>query len=234
MTRLRLGLLLWLAGMTGVIAMSVLFVPQLVSQLPDIGMPMWVLVTLSILQSSAILALAVWAGTALTPSVGLHVRAAALRPSIVAGLLGGLAGGAMLVAFFELAPPAITDAPLRAGMPLVVRLLYGGITEELLLRWGFMTVLVWLAWRFVQKRQGAPRAAVVWTAILVSAVVFGLGHLPAAKFVVGYLDATIVAFITAGNSLFGILFGFLFWRYGLVSAIVAHALTHFVNYLVNG
>ena len=234
MTRFRLGLTLWLAGFTGIIAMSVLFVPKILAQLPDSGMPMPVIVALSILQSGALLALAVWAGTVLTPSVGLQVRAAALRPSIVAGLIGGLAGGAMLIAFFGMAPPAITDAPLRAGMPLLARILYGGITEELLLRWGFMTVLVWLGWRFVQRRTEAPRAAVVWTAILVSAVVFGLGHLPAAKLVVGYLDATLVAFITVGNSLFGILFGFLFWRYGLVSAIVAHALTHVVNYFVHG
>jgi hypothetical protein len=229
-TRFRLGLTLWLAGMVGVIAMSVLFVPQLLSQLPPAGIPMPVIVALSMLQNGALLALAVWGGTALSPSTGLQIRA---PHSINAGLLGGLAGGAMLIAFYAMAPAAITDAPLRAGMPLLVRVLAGGITEELLLRWGFMTVLVWLGWRFVQRRTGTPRPSVVWAAIFFSAIVFGISHLPAARLVVGSLDATIVALVIAGNALIGILFGFLFWRYGLVSAIVAHAFAHVVNYFVH-
>ena len=231
MSRFRLGLTLWLAGMLGVVAMAVLFVPQLLSQLPPAPIPMPAVVALSILQNGAMLALAVWGGTALSPSLGLRLRA---PHSLIAGLLGGVAGGAMLVAFFTIAPAAITDAPMRAGMPLIVRILFGGITEELLLRWGFMTALVWLGWRFVQRRSGATRASILWTAIVVSAIVFGIGHLPAAYLVVGHLDAPLVLLTVTGNALFGILFGFLFWRYGLESAIVAHALTHVVNYLVHG
>jgi hypothetical protein len=33
------------------------------------------------------------------------------------------------------------------------------------------------------------------------------------------------------NSVFGVLFGYLFWRYGLEAAMIAHAAAHLVNYI---
>lgn len=112
-------------------------------------------------------------------------------------------------------------------------MLYGGITEELLLRWGLMTALVWLAWRFLKHRRGAVRSACVWLAIAASAFIFGLGHLPLASAMVGALDANVVAFVIGANTAFGMLFGYLFWRYGLESAMIAHASAHVVSYLTN-
>jgi membrane protease YdiL (CAAX protease family) len=94
-----------------------------------------------------------------------------------------------------------------------------------------MTALVWLAWRFLQHRRGAPRVGYVWLAIAVSAVLFGAGHLPAASALVGALDMNVVAFVMGANAVFGLLFGYLFWRFGLESAMIAHALAHVVNYL---
>ena len=243
----KLGLLLWGAGLLGVIAMVGLVFPRLIETLPEmlgdepLPLPPGMLVVLSLVQSSVLLALAVWAGVALSPAVGLRAPAfeaavmrqsvvSALRPQLVPGVLAGIVGGAMLIAFWRFAPPQILAAQERvAAMPLIVRVLYGGITEELLLRWGFMTLLVWLAWRFF-----ARASAWVWVAIVVSALVFALGHLPAAVLLVGPLNATIIAYVTVGNALFGIVFGWLFWRYGLEAAILAHALTHVVKYVVSG
>ena len=42
----------------------------------------------------------------------------------------------------------------------------------------------------------------------------------------------IVAFVIGWNAAFGLLFGYLFWRYGLESAMLAHALSHVVSELV--
>ena len=100
-------------------------------------------------------------------------------------------------------------------------MLYGGVTEELLLRWGIMTALVWLSWRVLQRRQGAVHAGYVWLAILVSALLFAAGHLPAAAALIDVLDASVVAFVIGWNAAFGLLFGYLFWRYGLESAMLA-------------
>ena len=241
--RLRLGLLLWLAGMLGVVVLTFTVLPQLLRDV-EIPAPLWLISLASLAQSGLLLALAIWAGVTLAPKVGLRASAfaaavtarpivPALRPQLLPGLLAGALGGVLLFAVSRYAPAALAEVQERFIPPLLARVLYGGITEELLLRWGFMTTLVWLAWRFLQRRQGAPRAAYVWLAIAVSAVAFGAGHLPAAQMLVGALDVNIVAFVVGANTTFGLLFGYLFWRYGLESAMIAHLLAHVLNYLAN-
>lgn len=243
-TRLRLGLLLWAAGMLGVVAITTTFLPRLLRDLEDLPAPVWVLSLASLAQSSCLLALATWAGVALAPAVGLQAPAfealargrpvvPALVPQWLPGVVAGLLGGVVLAAAGRLAPEAVTAAQQQFELPLVARVLYGGITEEVLLRWGIMTLLVWLCWRFLQRRQGAVRAGFVWLGIAASALLFAAGHLPAASMLVGSLDAGVVAFVIGWNSAFGVLFGFLFWRNGLESAMLAHALAHVVAYLGN-
>jgi membrane protease YdiL (CAAX protease family) len=110
-------------------------------------------------------------------------------------------------------------------------LFYGGITEEVLLRWGLMTAITWLAWRFFQGKRGAVSPGLTWLAIAVSALLFGVGHLPAVSFLIGSLNGPVVLFVVGLNATFGLLFGWLFWRWGLESAMVAHAVTHLVSYV---
>jgi membrane protease YdiL (CAAX protease family) len=182
------------------------------------------------------------AGVRLTSSVGLGAPAfeavamgrpvgPAIRSQLVPGLMAGMLGGVFLFGAFEYAPAAVVDLQGRFTIPIVARVLYGGITEEILLRWGLMTVLVWLAWRFLQQRRGPVRAGFVWLAMTVSAVMFAAGHLPAASVLLGAMDAGVVAFVIGENTAFGLLFGYLFWRYGLESAMIAHGLTHVVSFV---
>jgi membrane protease YdiL (CAAX protease family) len=77
------------------------------------------------------------------------------------------------------------------------------------------------------------RVGFVWLAIAVSALIFAAGHLPAASVLLGALDVPVVAFVMGVNTAFGLLFGYLYWRHGLESAIIAHALTHVVSFLAN-
>lgn len=241
--RLRLGLMLWLAGMLGTVVVTTTMLPRL---LADVALPapLWVICLASLAQSALLVALATWGGVALAPKVGLHAPAfeaaatarpigSALAPQLLPGIVAGLLGGILLFAVNRYAPAAFVAAQERLAAPLLARVLYGGITEELLLRWGLMTALVWLAWRFLQQRQGAPRAACVWLAIALSALLFGAGHLPAAAAMAGALDASLAAFVLGANTAFGLLFGYLFWRYGLEAAMIAHALAHVVNYLAS-
>ncbi len=240
--RFRLGLLLWLAGMSGAVVLTVTVLPQVLREMPDLPAPLWVLLIASLAQSAALFALATWAGVALAPKVGLHAPAfeavaarrppgPALMPQLLPGLVVGVAGGILLFFILRLAPAAVAELQQRFTPPLVARILYGGITEELLLRWGFMTVLVWLAWRLLQSRRGAPRVLYIWLAIVASALVFGAGHLPAASVLIGTLTVNIVVFVVVANSVFGILFGYLYWRYGLEAAMIAHGTAHLVNYI---
>jgi hypothetical protein len=241
-SRFRLGLLLWLAGMVGVCAFSQLPLPGALAQ--PLPAPRWLIQAIGLVQSGLLLAAAVAIGVRLTPRVGLHAPAfaalaarggvaRALLPQLAPGAIGGILGASVLLAFRQRAPAAMaTTAAAGFDPSLLVRVLYGGITEELLLRWGVMTLLLWASWRLVQRGAGAPQPAVVLFAVLASAFVFGLGHLPTVLAFGGALSRPVIAYVLLGNATFGCITGFLFWRYGLEAAMIAHALAHvFAHYV---
>lgn len=241
--RRRFGLLLWVAGMVGVVVLTAMVLPDLLGKM-TLPAPLWVIFLAGLAQSAVLLGLAVWAGVALAPAVGLGAPvflaavtgrpvAAAMKPQILPGLMAGVLGGALLFAIARHTPAAVAKAQEQFPIPLVARALYGGITEEVLLRWGVMTAVAWLAWRFLQHRRGAVEGRYVWLAIVLSALLFAAGHLPAAAALVGALDANIVGFVLGANTVFGLLFGYLYWRRGLESAMIAHALTHVVSAFAN-
>ena len=239
--RWRLGALLWLLGMPGVVAVVWALVPPMAANQALLPLPLWAMVLLSGLQTAVLLALAVMAGVWLAPRVGLRAPAAAswvagtpiapaLRAQVMPGALGGVAGAAWLWALSLMAPAALQPSDPGSAVPLVVKLLYGGITEELLVRWGVMTLVLWAGWRVLQRGQGRPANALVAAAVLSSAMLFALGHLPAAQAMAGELTAPVVAFVLVGNAVFGLVAGWLFARHGLEAAIIAHMLAHLLSH----
>jgi len=180
-------------------------------------------------------------GVRLAPRVGLHAPALsawvagqpvapALRPQLLPGVCGGLAGAAWLWGLSLVQPGALRPADPASAMPLLVKLLYGGITEELLVRWGVMTLLLWLGWRLGQRGQGVPGRGLVALAVVLGALLFALGHLPAAQSLAGALTPEVVAFVLVGNAAFGLVAGWLFAHYGLEAAILAHVLAHALSH----
>ncbi|AOG23688.1 CAAX protease self-immunity family protein [Acidovorax sp. RAC01] len=237
--RWRLGIALWLLGMPGVVAVVWALLPPLAASQALLPIPLWAVLLLSGLQTAVMLALAVAVGVLLAPRVGLGAPVvsawlaggpggqAAPARWLLPGVWGGMAGAAWLVALSAMAPEALRPAAATTDIGTVlVKLLYGGITEELLVRWGVMTLVLWAAWRTVQRGSGAPRPVLIAIAVLVSAVLFALGHLPAAQAMAGALTAPVVLFVLVGNTAFGLLAGWLFARRGLEAAITAHVLAH--------
>lgn len=227
----------WCAGLPGVIVVAWLGLPEILAG-KALPVPMWVLSLASGIQTSLLLAVAAFAGTRLAPGVGLHAPAlsalaesrapwSVLGKQLVPGLCGGLLGGALLWAISRLA--ADVAAPLQGvTLPAVVRLLYGGITEEVLVRWGLMSAMAWVLWRVVQRDRSKPSVWIFWAAIAGSALLFGAGHLPAAFAMAGAPSAGLVVYIVGANAAFGIVAGYLFWRHGLEAAMIAHLLAHAV------
>jgi membrane protease YdiL (CAAX protease family) len=227
--------------MFGAVSVTVMVLPQLSAEL-TLPAPLWLIALAGVLQSGLLLALATWAGVALTPTVGfrapLFEAAATRRPiptelwsQLRAGVYAGVPAGLALLMFTRFSPSEIARLAGRFEPPLLARLLYGGITEEVLLRWGVMTSFTWLMWRLLQRPGEAVRPAYVSFAIVASALVFGLGHLPAAHFLLGGLTPSTLSWVIGVNTSFGLLFGWLFWRRGLESAMIAHATTHLVSHL---
>jgi len=74
----------------------------------------------------------------------------------------------------------------------------------------------------IRERTKTPPAAVMWVAIVASAVAFGVGHLPA---LASTFDLTIALIIRTVllNAIVGVALGWLFWQRSLETAMVAHA-----------
>lgn len=235
-SKLRLSAALWLAGMAGVVVLTLTVIPQLLRGLHT-PVPLSVAVTASLVQSGVLLALAAWLGATLSRPLGLRAPAteaaltgssiwAALKPQLIPGVLMGLAAGAVLLIAMQAAPPELQSAGSAFHVPASAKLLYGGITEEILMRWGLMTLIAWLAWRFLQQRKGSPHPGYMGGAILMAALLFGLGHLPAVAAMGLNLTPSVIAYVLIGNIVPGVLFGFSYWRWGLESAFIAHATAH--------
>ena len=246
----RLFLILWIAGLAGVLSMLLIDLPALMANLPvtektPLPLPPLLLMLLGTIQPTVLISLAILVGIALASKVGLAAPAAeaaarresfmpALKPQIIPGLIGGFAGGVAVLSTWLLwrlfLPPLfiIRAERLNQALPFVTRLLYGGVVEELLLRWGVMTFLVWLSWRLFQKSEEAPRAIWFVTAIIVSSVVFGIGHLPLVVALGFTFTPAIVSYVVVANALFGLIAGSLYWKRGLEAAIIAHMVTHVI------
>ncbi|WP_313236970.1 CPBP family intramembrane glutamic endopeptidase [Sporosarcina ureae] len=100
--------------------------------------------------------------------------------------------------------------------------LYGGITEEIMLRLFGMTFIVWLLARITKKEKDNIPNSFYYVAIFLTAIIFGLGHLPATIQVFGDLSTIIVIRALVLNGLLGLWFGYLYWKKGLEYAMIAH------------
>nr|WP_275939172.1 CPBP family glutamic-type intramembrane protease [Polyangium spumosum] len=104
--------------------------------------------------------------------------------------------------------------------------LYGGITEELLMRWGLATFLAWILYKIGGKPEEPPAAWMLATAVALAAVLFGAGHLPAVIAQGIPLSPPVVARILVLNALAGLAFGWLYVRRSLEAAMLSHAAVH--------
>lgn len=221
--------------------LSLLTMPLTLPEGIVLPFPEWVARILNLVQPAILLTVGVWAGISLGPKVGVGAPAleaavggepvaSPLGAQLVPGLIGGVAGGSLLLASAVINPLAGMAPEGAVGPPLAIRVLYGGITEEIMVRWGFMTFILWAGWRISGGGPSRPGRGLAWAAIIISAVVFGALHLPIVFASVIDVTAEIILFIIIANAIFGIIAGYLFWRYGLESAIIAHMLAHLVAY----
>lgn len=97
-----------------------------------------------------------------------------------------------------------------------------GITEENMFRLFGLTLLAWLVSLLFRGRSGRPGLWLLWTANTVFALLFSLAHLPTASQMGISLNAAIVIRTIIINGAAGVVFGWLYFSFGLESAMMAH------------
>lgn len=99
-----------------------------------------------------------------------------------------------------------------------------GILEEIGFRLGLMSLIAFLGgllWKDAAKR---PASGVIWMAIFLVALLFGGLHISNIITLGLPLTSSLIAYAVIGNCLPGILFGWLYWKRGLETAILTHIL----------
>ena len=97
-----------------------------------------------------------------------------------------------------------------------------GVTEEVIFRLFGLSLLAWFGSFISRDKEGRPTLIVLWIANIIIAVSFGLAHLPATRAVGLPLNTLIISRAILLNGIGGVAFGWLYWTFGLESAIVAH------------
>jgi len=147
------------------------------------------------------------------------------------GIIGGVISGIILtlvgVLFYPILPLEFIELGDTLKPTLIARFLYGGLTEEILMRFGLMSFVIWL----LSKIFKTINSKIYWIGILIAAVIFALGHFPIAFQAVSNPSVLLLSYILIGNSIGGVIFGWLYWKKGLETAFIAHICTHIIMIL---
>lgn len=201
-----------------------------------VKVPFAVLALAQSVQSGVLLFVLCWVGLRCGAAIGLDspvVRSwfsgKALpqcfpRRSAFAAVFGVFLGVALPLcdmAFRNIMPSPRALPPYIAFWKRLFAAFYGGVTEECLVRLFLMIVIAWLLLKTPAARFPSGRSWLISIAIIVTAVLFGLGHLPAAAFI-WPLTFVVVLRTVLLSAFGGLVFGWLFWRWGFEYAVIAH------------
>ena len=107
--------------------------------------------------------------------------------------------------------------------------IYGGVIEEVMLRLFTMSLLAFLLQKLFRKE--IATVGILIAANVIAALLFAAGHLPTTAMLMGISPLIIFrCFLLNGG--FGLLFGWLYRKYGLRYAMLAHSGCHVVSKLI--
>lgn len=245
--RWKIFFILLAASVFGVLAIIPYSLALQGGQLANIALPipLWLLISLQILENAILFAVVIALGllAANRVGLGLPVLEAWLEKQPIGdriksfwlpAVLIGVIGSALVIAIDQFIFSPILTAQFGdllkgldqeqlqpAAWKGLLASFYGSINEEVLLRLGVMSILAWLG-RFASRMaDGRPTQTVLWSANILAAILFGLGHLPATALLIPLTPIVILRAIVL-NGLIGVGAGYMYARHGLESAMLTH------------
>ena len=153
-----------------------------------------------------------------------------IRTALVA-ILGGMLLILSDLLFFGNYSDAIRES--YAVKPTVTYILaavvYGGVIEEVMLRLFFMSLLAFLLQKLFRKE--SDTTGMLIAANLIAALLFAAAHLPATAILMGLTPMILFRCFLLNGGL-GLAFGWLYRKFGLRYAMLAHAGCHVVSKLI--
>ena len=176
------------------------------------------------------------AGILLAKKIGLwkDERKLEKKPLILTALVAILGGILLILSdllFFGNYSDAIRESyAVKPGVTYILAaVVYGGVIEEVMLRLFFMSLLAFLLQKLFRKGSGTTGPLIA--ANLIAALLFAAGHLPATAILMGLTPMIIFRCFLLNGGL-GLAFGWLYRKFGLRYAMLAHAGCHVVSKLI--
>ncbi len=156
-----------------------------------------------------------------------------LKIAPLLGVLSGLTVGVLDVfVFVPLLSGTVTSTATYPSLgSRVLAIFYGGFFEEILVRLLIMSYLVWFFWKLTRSENASSHSWIFWLGLISAAVLFGALHLPATIVIYGVTSLVITRALVL-NLVPGLIFGWLFWRQGIESAMVAHICADFTIHVI--
>jgi hypothetical protein len=182
-------------------------------------------------------AVGVWLGKKVGLGAGLRElvsgppgRWKRVRLGIAAGALVGLTLGVIQLISQNAMPKDVLIPALNNPNTLerFLRCLSAALTEEIAFRFGLMSLFAWILWSVLKRP--ALHAPSLWVGNLLSALVFAAAHFPQLE-LQKYGLSLLIPFVVTSSGV-GMLMGWLYMRYGLISAVAAHLFTDLMVYVM--
>ncbi|MEY9977304.1 CPBP family intramembrane glutamic endopeptidase [Lysinibacillus sp. RC79] len=154
-----------------------------------------------------------------------------LGSSVLWGILGGVLVVLLCIPFWNMSVELMKAEMAVPVWKSALAIFYGGTAEEILFRLFLMTLLVWIASKIKKAKDGGPTKIGVWLAIIITGVIFGLGHLGITGAMTAITSDVILRAVLLNGSL-SVIYGWLYWKKGLESAMIAHFSTDFVLHIL--
>lgn len=236
--KFKLGLTLFIIGLLGVFSMLTVTIPleSLPKEVLDKISPQ-TLKYLVLINPAILLLIAVVVGTMLYDKVGFSVPTISsilkieqpkikfieqVKFGVSFGMLAGILITIIGSVFKSSIPQEFIEIGNKIKITTVARFLYGGLTEELLMRFGFMTLVVWLIFKIKKNLNSST----YWTGIITASILFAVGHFPVVFNAVQSPTISLLTYVLIGNSTAGLFFGWLYWKKGLEAAFISHIFAH--------
>ena len=162
-----------------------------------------------------------------------HITKKPLLATLIIGVVGGVVMiYADLLVFGKYEQALIDSYANKPSIPfMLASVTQGAVIEEVMLRLFWMTLVAFVLHLLFERHREEASTAVLVVANVVAALLFAAGHLPATEMTFGLTPMLVFRCFLLNGGL-GLAFGWLYRKFGLRYAMIAHGACHVVSKLI--
>ena len=175
-------------------------------------------------------------GIYLSKKIGLWKKISYNKSSFKASIIFGIIGGLILIIpdiliFNNLSTKISNLYNVKPSINFILSsITYGGVVEEILMRLFLMSLVSLIIYKMFYTSGKINNKIYIISNIIIS-VLFALGHLPNTAMTIG-LNFVIVLRCLLLNGIVGVIFGYVYRKYGIIYSMTSHVLVHIVSQII--